>query len=433
MTQTPYSYPGHMMSYVVVCEGGSIQDPPPDKSGTMKVIDPLRHHPNMSRQQLPFITMLHGPTMESQECTNHPPDPGSVLACSFNMGDPSSRTVWGQPNEINNASPMAGNMSLAQHVQQTMMTDTRKVVSQGTQQKSRSGAIIKEAKNGPNWKHVLSKYLPTHAAPYAAAGTRIKPLKGIDTAVQQFTGSFNAMGGLGAIAGQLASLSSLLSSFSSSQKKKLKSSMPPEIYGALESMSVIMMDDSGAGDHLAGEQADPETFANNAINMLSQCKSLLDLDDCMGRLQYDTSLYGQDKLQDVVMEVETDFGNTKVKMSSSGSVTPMDPAAIISAIQSFGSFLSSAGSNPSLGSLMNQFGGNAAKMAQLGGRVNPAFGSLMNAVMKNGGNLGSGLSNIAANFPHAGGLPPYVSRFFKGVKIPAVAANMAGKFGIKLG
>lgn len=424
MTATPFMFPGHMLSYVVVDKGGSLQDPPPDQSGTCKVVDPLRHHPNMNTDELPFVTMLKAPTMEAQECTSHPPEPGSVVACYFNMGDPSSRVIAGLPNDIDKStSTMNGNHPLNSHMQKARKVKTGKRKSKGTKVTNRNGAEVKTANNGDYWENADASFLISSTAYPAIAGTRIKPLKGIDTATQQYTSSFNAMGALGQIAGQFASLSSIFGMMSGSQLDFLQSKMPVDVFGAFQSMSALMTSDTPSGNTLCGARMHPATFLTNTVEMLSQCKTVLDLDSCMHRLQYDESLYGQDQLPPIEGTIDTDFGPIPVTVGSNGSVTDNTPDIIKLAIKVLLSLLGSAASNPGLGNLMPQFGGYGQVMSQLGGRVNPSLGGMLSSVMQNAAGSGSILSSAAAQFAHGGGTPPWFGRgYTTNVPTPGISS-----------
>lgn len=367
----PNTFPhGYQIAYSVV-SGGHAGDPAPDQSGTCRVFDPIRHGPNVDEYQLPFITMLGSPTQAAVEETRFPPEPGQMVATSFNMGDPTSRSMVGMPNNTNNseAGGLPGN-SLGSKVARAAALNTLKYMPTKYKEKMDRGALVRaiEEELG-NWTHSRTKGLPTHAALYPMAGQVLPALKQIDTAVKSFAGILN-FDSIAQLPGMAMNLASLFNKMNKKQKKKLTENKSQAFVDALESMMALIVEGEGSTYYITSGRVHEETFIENAVELISQCSEIGDLVECLQRLRYDESLHGLDKLQDIEIKANTGFGEMVMTVDRNGNAKQNEKSLqqILSMIQKFVGLLNSVQAG---GQGKTMFGEDASKVMDALSRLPP--------------------------------------------------------------
>lgn len=417
MVGYPNNWPSDGGVTACIVAGGHIERPAPDKSNNLQVIDPIRHSPQISGNPnlLPFITMIKSPTMEAQETNNPPPEPGSMVYCMSTTGDPSGRVVLGQPNEQFNSQSVGGNLDLTQPLQQFFNAKTRKIVSKGFKQSSRGGAEVRIPNNGEEWYHSLTRGLPTHAATFPLAGTKLPSMKNIETAIQQFSNILSPSM-LSQLPGQITSLASMLGSMSSSQKQQATRNMPREVADGFNSMINLMQTADGSSTYSMGNRCNADFYMAKSVELLSQVTNAGELESVMNRLQYDESVRGLNTLPPVNIKSETAFGTFSFNMDANGTLTFDDldantanisvstisdiysptanvnltsssssggggggggNAQILDAMKSFGQKLLSGATNAGISPNQNLFGQQAQKVAELMGRLPAAAQTAM--------------------------------------------------------
>jgi hypothetical protein len=291
-----------------------------------------------------MITMLRSSTQASLEETAFPPEPGQMVATSFNMGDPCSRSLVGMPNNTNNAS--AGgvpNNSLISKLLAAQNLDTLKNRPVKYKEKNDRGALVRAIeKELGSWKHSLTKGLPTHTALYPLAGQVLPAVKQIDTAIQQFA-SILGQGALSQLPGAAMNLASLFSKMNKKQKKKLTENKSQAFTDALESMMNLLVEGESSGTYITSGRVHEETFIENAAELLSQCNEIGDLVECLQRLRYDESLHGLDKLESFEVRANSAYGEIVMTVDKDGK-TKQDEKnlqQILSMIQKFVGLLNS--------------------------------------------------------------------------------------------
>jgi hypothetical protein len=407
----------------VVC-GGDINDPAPDQSCNMKVIIPGLHGKDVKCEHLAFSTMMKPATNYGQQSFEGTLDPGSVVFVRKDTGSNQCHII-GTGNEIYDPNcRVPGNMDLlsipqiVKALQQTI--DIR--IPPTIQETIKQGVKIREKQEkGQLHKHELLKGIPANGAIYPLAGSIIPELKNVATAVEQFTSilspamasllpgvnvslssilgtltSGNPIGALagavsGAASGAISQIAKELggevigkvaadaTSFVSSQMAKelsreLAAKMDPGMKMSLQSMSLLTssIETGVGGDFTSGDRVDPQTYLMNAADLLKQCKGVGDLVECMRQLQYDDSLFGQDKLADITIEIDTPFGfKMPMKISPSGNITQNIPEPLKKAIGAFQSLMSSASGFPGVNPGQNLFGDSAKVMFDMFGRLSP--------------------------------------------------------------
>jgi hypothetical protein len=234
------------------------------------------------------------------------------------------------------------------------------------------GARVRQIEEkGYRHKHDLLKGILSSGASYPLAGMPHKQLTNISTATQSFsnilTGSMMA-----AIPGTSFSVGNILSSLTASVADELLSSMSPDLAQGVQNMFGLMQSiqiaESGGFNTLG--KVDPTTYLDNAVNLLKGNQSLGEVISNMQRLQYDTSLFGLDKLGSASFDVPTAFGIMKMVVSPTGEIVNETPDVMQKAIQAFTGLMTSGAGFPGA-SLSNMFGDSASIMSSLFDRLPP--------------------------------------------------------------
>lgn len=99
--------------------------------------------------------------------------------------------------------------------------------------------------------------------------------------------------------------------------------LDPHMAVALKNLPSLIqgIDTTDGVSYVYGDVVHPETFMKNAANLLSQVKTVEDFMSVIQRLQSDKKLYGQDKLSNVTMIVETAYGPAMKTVDFTGNVT----------------------------------------------------------------------------------------------------------------
>lgn len=103
----------------------------------------------------------------------------------------------------------------------------------------------------------------------------------------------------------------------------IMSNVQDDIRRALNSMTILCQGVHGSDiiSYNTGNRVHLETYLDNATDLLCQVTNLDDLVGALHRLQHDETLFGLDKLQDAVINVETAWGNTTANISPNSMVT----------------------------------------------------------------------------------------------------------------
>ena len=295
----PNAFPeGSNLAYCVIA-GGHKDDKPQDESGTAKVVDPLRHSSSISKDDLPFVTTLRSPTQGDLETTPMPPEPGQICTVSFQTGDPTTRVITGIPNDLNQQSSIAGNLSglrgLGWGHLEMLLTGKRTPPRNAREKKDRGAVVRDKQESGKEWMNSLTQGLASHAAWSQMAGMVLPQVKQIDTAVQQFM-NIPSIGNIAQLAGSIMSLSNMLKGMSGSQRQRATQNMPPELITGFDNMLNLIPEVETGGTYIASGRVDEETFMENTVTLLSQVSNMSDLLYVMNRLRGDVSLRGFENL-----------------------------------------------------------------------------------------------------------------------------------------
>lgn len=364
-------YPGAMQVGVVV--GGDIDDPAPDLSGNMKVWSPTEHNPtNYPVGDLPFSPTVEPATKSSQSEFGGVPDLSSMVATMKTSGGPP--IIIGRMRDFANPNQAVGGngnlMMTGLNLYNAWMRGSGMFKVAEIVEKNEGGVPIKRRQNPQEYKPSDMQGLPNHGALYHMAGHRWPQIQGIETAVQHFN-AIPTSGMIGQLAGKISSVAGMLKGMKSSDKKKLKEKMPQDVYNALDSMSKMMPEVQSGSTFINDFRVHEETFANNAVELLSQATTIADLQNVLNMLDTNPSLRGVDKLEDLNVNMEGPFGNTTLQISATGQVSTKPSKNYQQAVQAFASFLQNGMAAMGANKGKNMFGTAAPVINDMIQRVHP--------------------------------------------------------------
>ena len=369
-----------------ICVGGHDADPDPNQNGLCRVYLPQCHGDNVKEGDLGFSVTIMPPNQAGASQFNGVVDPGQALLC-FKSGPPGDTTLicLGSipTNKQNGGMPGGKNLSNLSAPTKACGTEVNVNIPPNVTETTSGGTRIRQInEKGQKHKHDLLKGIPSHGASYNLAGMPLKQINSVSTATQAFsnilTGSM-----LSGLPGANFSVGSILSSLTSSVADELLSSLPPELAQGMQSMFNLMqsMEVSEGGGFATAGKVDPTTYLNNAVSLLKGNQSLGEVISNMQRLQYDTSLFGLDKLASTPFTIPTAFGDISMSLSATGAVQITTPEAVQKAIDAFGSLMSSGAGFPGA-SLGNMFGSSSGVMSEMFNRLPPGSQTIAKGMME---------------------------------------------------
>ena len=372
---------------VGICVGGHDADPDPNQCGLVRVYCPQIHGNDVKKEDCGFSTVVMPPNQGGASQFNGVVTPGQALLCIKN-GPPGDSTlcVVGSLPTSRQPGGMKGNKNLntvlnalveafATTINVNIPPNVREVTSGGTR-------IRQIQEKGQLHNYNLLMGIPSHGASYNLAGMPLKQITNVSTATQSFsnilTGSM-----LSALPGSNFSVGSILSSLTSSVLDELLSSLPPELALGMQSMFNLMqsMEVSEGGGFATSGKVDSTTYLANAVTLLKGNKSLGEVINNIQRLQYDTSLFGLDKLVPTPFTIPTAFGDVTMNLSATGAIQMVTPEPVQKAIDAFGALMSAGAGFPGA-SLGNMFGSSSGVMSEMFNRLPPGSQTIAKGMME---------------------------------------------------
>lgn len=362
------------VGYVV---GGHDEDPAPDQDGGVRVYLPQIQGNNVRKEHIGFSRPVMPANKSGAVEFNGVPDPGQALLC-MKSGPPGDSTVL-ILGTLPVTRPVPGGQTGNKNInttfellKQAFETELKVNIPPNVTEKIVDGARIREIQEkGQKHKHNLLAGIQSHGASYPLAGMPHKQLTNISTATQAFSNILTSSM-MAAIPGTSFSVGNILSSLTDSVADELLSSLSPNLAQGVQSMfnliQTIEVNESGGFNTLG--KVDPTTYLNNAVSLLKGNKSLGEVISNMQRLQYDTSLFGLDKLGSASFDIPTAFGIMKMSVSPTGEIVNEMPDIMQKAIQAFTGLMTSGAGFPSA-SLSNMFGDSASVMSSMFDRLPP--------------------------------------------------------------
>jgi hypothetical protein len=371
-----------------VCVGGHDADPDPNQNGLVRVYLPQLHGNNVKKENCGYSTVVMPPNQAGASQFNGVVDPGQSLLC-MKSGPPgdSCLIVLGSLPTNRQDGGIPGNKNLNTFL--TALTDAFSTelnvnIPPNVKETTSGGTRIRQInEKGQRHKHDLLKGIPSHGASYNLAGMPLKQVTNVSTATQSFsnilTGSM-----LSALPGSNFSVGNILSSLTSSVLDELLSSLPPELAQGMQNMFNLMqtMEVSEGGGFATAGKVDSTTYLANAVSLLKGNQSLGEVISNLQRLQYDTSLFGLDKLASTPFTIPTAFGSITMNLSATGAIQIETPEAVQKAIDAFSGLMSSGAGFPGA-SLGNMFGGSSGVMSDMFNRLPSDKQTIAKSMMEN--------------------------------------------------
>lgn len=350
----------------VIASGGKDDkaDYPSDKSSNQKVILPMIHDPDGVKQEhLAFSPMMHAPTSVSHVSFPGSLDPGA-LVYFLKMPGENGGVILGQANDLVNYDKGSGgggeNLLGHQYFQELFDREIGVLIPPEIKETTEDGVKVKTIKEkDKHHKHSLLKGLPYHNAIQSTTGYKLEEIKEVPTAKQYFDAIPNE-DIMGMMPGDFASLSGMFQGLmggmmgggggagggasgaggnvgqgagtgtnpgqttagGQTPMDRIQRSIKPELYDAMISMATLTQGaaEGDATSFVTSGRVHTPTYLANAEELLSQVTTLEDLFTVLHRLQYDTTLFGQENLANNIITVDTAWGNANVHITFSGDI-----------------------------------------------------------------------------------------------------------------
>lgn len=368
-------------------KGQNKGDHPSDKSSNQKVILPGTHDPrNVKQEHLAFSPMMHSPTAFSHMSFQGALDPGALVYFLKFPGQ-NGGVILGQANDQVNydKGSQGGGKNLLGHeyFQNLFDRETGILIPPEIKETEEDGVKVKAIKEkDKKHKHSLLKGLPSHNALQPSTGYKLEEIKEVPTARQHFDAIPN-QDMMGQMPGDFSSLSGMFSGLmggmggggggangqggnvgqgagigdnpgqttvgGQTPMDRIKKNVKPELFDAMVSLATLTQGaaEADATSFVTAGKVYTPTYLANAEELLSQVTTLEDLFVVLHRLQYDTTLFGQEELANTIITIDTAWGNANVHITFAGDIELM--YANSNTENTFVSNMTSPDSSPSSG------------------------------------------------------------------------------------
>lgn len=389
------SYPNENKIVYGIVVGGNDKDPDPTQSGGVRVYLPSEYGKNVDIRHLPFARSLAEGNQKGVTNFNPPPEHGSAVMCMKMPGQAGSGhlvVLGAVPNDINKDSTIPGN-STGSQLWPAIDKAIKDLTSIRVPPNIGSGAAGSKPpkEKGQYYKNELTKYIPSTGTLWPMNGVQIPQVTNVATATQAFSNILTA-DMLSQLPGMNMTLGSLLTNMPATLTQQLFNSLPPEIGGALNSMSALMqsIEIAEGGGFNTATKINPAVFFNNAVNVLANTRTIYDLVINFQRLQYDTSLYGLESLPPVnITMTGGPFGDIPMQVDALGNITSLAPEPVQQLASAFSSLMSNGAGFPGVFPGANMFGGSSGALNDMFNRL--PTGELTKAVTQMQNNVAPGL------------------------------------------
>lgn len=387
------AYPNEGKIVYGIVVGGNDKDPDPTQSGGVRVYLPTEYGKDVNTKHLPFARTLAQGNQGGITNFNPPPEHGAAVMCMKMPGQSGTGhlVVLGSvPNDINKDSTIPGNSKNYWPAIEQAIKDVTSIRIPPNVGSGSAGSKPPQEK-GQYHKHELVKFLPSTATLWPMAGLQIPQVQNVATATQAFS---NILTGdmLSLLPGMNMTLGSLLTNMPATLLNELKKNIPPEIGGALDSMSALMqsIEINESGGFNTATKINPDVFFQNAVDVISNSRTIYDLVGAFQRLQYDTSLFGLESLPPVNITMSGGpFGDIPMQIDATGTITSLLPEPVKKLAEAFSSLMSNGSQFPGVFPGANMFGGSSGVLNEMFNRLPTA--ELNTAVQQMQKNVAAGL------------------------------------------
>jgi hypothetical protein len=402
------SFPSHPKGEItpMVIAGGnknSVTGTSERQDGAAPIFDPMRHsQQDVNLEDLWFSGLSALPTAFGQNSFMGPPDPGTIVYVLKQAGE-AGGVILGMSNTVRKGGEGAGgggsDIMNGPIMQQLKSEKIPVSIPPQIQETTERGARIRKIKEkGEEHSLDLLDGLPIHGALFQMTGFFQPEIKQVPTAKKKNDKMMtNQM--FQQLAGQVMSMAQMFQGLASKGRggnnnntyiQGIMSSVNPQVGTAINSLSKLVqgLDTSEGIGFVTGGVVHEETFLENSANLLSQVTTIDDLMNTMQRLQWDTELFGQDKLEPVEYTLDTAHGAITQVVDFEGNIGIIYTGNTMNNMNSWANVISSPTQSPGgagfapppssggqggqAGSMMQQmFGKSSQIMQELFKRLSP--------------------------------------------------------------
>lgn len=334
------------------------------QDGSAPIFDPLRwSQQDVDPNDLWFSGISSMPTAFGQNSFTAPPDPGTIVYVLKQMGEPGG-IILGMSNTVRNGGDGGGgggtDIMNGPFMQQLKNEKIPVSIPPQIEETTERGAKIRKIKEkGDEHSLDLLDGLPIHGALFQMTGFKLPEVKNVPTAKQKNDKMMNNQM-MQQLPGQIMSMAQMFQGLMSKKPgggnntymQNINNNTPPHVQTAVKSLSKLVqgLDTAGGVEFVTGGVVHEDTYLENSANLLSQCTSVHDIMTCMQRLQWDTSLFGQDKLKPVEYTIETAHGPAKQIVDFDGTIQVVYDANTMNNMNNWANVISSNTYSPGVGS-----------------------------------------------------------------------------------
>jgi hypothetical protein len=364
------------------------------QDGAAPVMDPMRHsQQDVSIEDLWFSGLSINPTSFGQNSFMAPPDPGSIVYVLKQAGE-AGGIILGMSNTVRKGGQGSGgggqdimNGPIMQQLKsEKIPVNIPPKIKETTE---RGAKIRKVEEKGEEHSLDLLDGLPIHGALFQMVGFQQPEIKKIPTAKQKNDKMMNNQM-MQQLAGQVMSMAQMFQGLAGKGKggssapsipgvtpagntymQDIMSSLNPQMQTAVSSLSKLVqgLETDDGVEFVTGSVVHEETYLENSANLLSQVTTIDDLMNTMQRLQWDTELFGQDKLEPTEYVIDTAHGVAKQVVNYDGTIDVIYDANTMNNMNGWANVVTSPEQSPGAGfapppSQSSGSGGQMASMMQ---------------------------------------------------------------------
>ena len=369
------------------------------QDGAAPIMDPMRHsQQDVSIEDLWFSGLSINPTSFGQNSFMAPPDPGSIVYVLKQAGE-AGGIILGMSNTVRKGGQGSGgggqdimNGPIMQQLKsEKIPVNIPPKIKETTE---RGAKIRKVEEKGEEHSLDLLDGLPIHGALFQMVGFQQPEIKKIPTAKQKNDKMMNNQM-MQQLAGQVMSMAQMFQGLAGKGKggssapsipgvtpagntymQDIMSSLNPQMQTAVNSLSKLVqgLETDDGVEFVTGSVVHEETYLENSANLLSQVTTIDDLMNTMQRLQWDTELFGHDKLEPTEYVIDTAHGVAKQVVNFDGTIDVIYDANTMNNMNGWANVVTSpeqspgAGFAPPPGSSSGSGGQMASMMQQMFGK-----------------------------------------------------------------
>lgn len=399
------NFPSHPYGEVtpMVIAGGDKTDPAQRRDGSMKLFDPMRwSDQDFDLNDVWFNGFTQMPTQFGQMSTGGGLDPGTIVYVLKQAGEPGG-VILGAASGTRKGSSggSIGGQDLMNGDIMSELTSRKigvNVPPQITETTERGAKIRKIKEKGEQHSLDMLDGLPLHGALFQMTGFRLPELKSIPTAKQkndkmmnnqmmnQLQGQIMSMaqmfqglmqngrsgtqaaGGIPTSSGTMRTITNPNTGVQTqvdlsktgagvgadgvTYMDEILQTLEPHMQDAVKSLAKLVqgLETQDGVEFPTGGAVHYTIFMENAAGIIAQATSIDDLMISMQRLQWDESLFGQDKLAPIEFEVDTAHGSAMQYMYYDGHIETVYTGNTMNNMNAWANTISSPDYSPGVGS-----------------------------------------------------------------------------------